>query len=46
MRSTRTLDPAERLSPGQAEAIAAVAAQHPELVDDAFVAAHRDDWLR
>jgi hypothetical protein len=46
VRSTRTLDPAERLSPGQAEAIAAVAAQHPELVDDAFVAAHRDDWLR
>jgi hypothetical protein len=46
VRSARTLDPAERLSPGQAEAIAAVAAQHPELVDDAFVAAHRDDWLR
>ena len=24
----------------------AVALQYPELVDDAFVAAHRDDWLR
>lgn len=46
VRSTATLDPGERLSPGQAEAIAAVAARHPELTDDAFVAAHRDAWLR
>jgi dihydrodipicolinate synthase/N-acetylneuraminate lyase len=39
------LDPAEGLSPGQAEEIARVRAEHPDLVDDAFVAAHRDAWL-
>jgi hypothetical protein len=46
VRGTRTLDAHERLSAGQAEAIAAVAARHPELVDDDFVRARRDDWLR
>ncbi|MFI6820282.1 dihydrodipicolinate synthase family protein [Micromonospora sp. NPDC050187] len=40
------LDPAEGLSPGQAEALTRVAAAHPWLTDDEFVAAHRDDWLR
>jgi dihydrodipicolinate synthase/N-acetylneuraminate lyase len=39
------LDPAETLSPGQAEAIARVRAEHPDLVDDAFVAAHLREWL-
>jgi dihydrodipicolinate synthase/N-acetylneuraminate lyase len=40
------LDPAEGLSPGQAEELTRVAAAHPWLTDDEFVAAHRDDWLR
>jgi hypothetical protein len=39
------LDPAEGLSPGQAEALTAVAARYPELTDDAFVAANREAWL-
>jgi dihydrodipicolinate synthase/N-acetylneuraminate lyase len=40
------LDPAEDLSPGQAEEIDRVSAAYPELNDDAFVAEHRDQWLR
>lgn len=40
------LNPDEVLSPGQAEELTRVAAEHPELVDDDFVARHRDDWLR
>ena len=32
--------------PGIRPRIATVAARHPELVDDRFVAEHRDDWLR
>ena len=40
------LDPHEDLSPGQAEEIDRVSASYPELVDDAFVAEHRDEWLR
>ncbi|GAA2093643.1 dihydrodipicolinate synthase family protein [Streptomyces albiaxialis] len=40
------LDPAETLSPGQAEEITRVAADYPWLTDDAFVAEHADDWLR
>jgi dihydrodipicolinate synthase/N-acetylneuraminate lyase len=40
------LDPAEGLSPGQSEAISRACAGHPELVDDDFVAEHRDRWLR
>jgi Dihydrodipicolinate synthetase family len=39
------LNPAEGLSPGQAAEIDRVCAAHPELTDDAFVAAHRDRWL-
>jgi dihydrodipicolinate synthase/N-acetylneuraminate lyase len=39
------LDPDEGLSPGQAEAIDRVLAQHADLSDDAFVAANRDRWL-
>lgn len=46
VRGTWTFDTHEQLSPGQAERIARVAAQFPELTDDAFVAAHRDEWLR
>lgn len=40
------LNPHESLSPGQAEELTRVAAAYPALVDDAFVAAHRDEWLR
>lgn len=40
------LDEAEDLSPGQAEEIARVCREYPELNDDAFVAEHLDEWLR
>ena len=40
------LDPREGLSPGQLEAIDRVCAAYPHLNDDAFVAAHREQWLR
>ncbi|MFT3789395.1 MAG: dihydrodipicolinate synthase family protein [Tepidisphaeraceae bacterium] len=40
------LDPNEGLSPGQAEEIDRVHAAYPHLNDDAFVAEHRDAWLR
>ncbi|HEX4297260.1 MAG TPA: dihydrodipicolinate synthase family protein, partial [Devosia sp.] len=40
------LDPHEDLSPGQAGEIARVRAAYPHLTDDAFVAEHRDHWLR
>lgn len=46
VRGTWTFDTHEQLSPGQAERIARIAQEFPELTDDAFVAAHRDDWLR
>jgi hypothetical protein len=39
------LDPHETLSPGQAEELDRVTAAYPRLVDDDFVAAHRDRWL-
>jgi dihydrodipicolinate synthase/N-acetylneuraminate lyase len=39
------IDPAEDLSPGQAEAIDRVYRLYPELNDDAFVAANRERWL-
>ncbi|MHB1223206.1 MAG: dihydrodipicolinate synthase family protein [Gemmatimonadaceae bacterium] len=45
LRGTWTLDPRERLSPGQAAAIDRVCRRHPELTDDAFVAEHLDRWL-
>jgi hypothetical protein len=34
------------LSPGQAEEITRVLADYPDLSDDAFIAEHRDAWLR
>jgi hypothetical protein len=40
------LDPAETLSPGQAEAIDRVYRSYPHLNDDDFVREHLDDWLR
>lgn len=45
VRGTWTLDPHERMSPGQAEEIDRVLRLYPELTDDAFVAEHRDAWL-
>lgn len=46
LRGTWTLNARERLSPGQAAELDRVARAHPELDDDAFVAEHRDEWLR
>ena len=40
------LDPQEGLSPGQAAEIDRVCRQHPDLSDDAFVAANLDRWMR
>jgi hypothetical protein len=40
------LDENETLSPGQSEEIDRVYRAYPHLNDDAFVAAHRDEWLR
>ncbi len=45
LAGTWCLDPAEGLSPGQAEAIERVSREHPDLIDDAFVAAHLEEWL-
>ena len=44
--TTLCLNPHEQLSPGQSEELTRVSQAYPELVDDAFVAAHLDDWLR
>jgi hypothetical protein len=46
LEGTWCLDPAETLSPGQAEEIDRVYRLYPRLADDAFVAEHRDAWLR
>jgi len=46
LRGRWCLNPAEDLSPGQAEEIARVIAAYPHLTDDGFVAEHLDDWLR
>ena len=40
------LDRHEILSPGQRPEIDRVCRAYPHLTDDAFVAAHRDEWLR
>jgi len=40
------LNPAEVLSPGQAEELTRVCAAYPDLIDDDFIARHRDEWLR
>ena len=45
LAGTWCLDPNERLSPGQAQAIDRVCHDHPELADDAFVAENLDRWL-
>lgn len=41
----RTLDPDERLSPGQAEKIDRITRDYPHLTDDDFVTANLDEWL-
>jgi dihydrodipicolinate synthase/N-acetylneuraminate lyase len=46
VRGTWTFDTHEQLSPGQSEALARLPVQYPDLVDDDFVAANLDDWLR
>lgn len=40
------LDPGEGLSPGQSAEIERVRLAYPYLGDDAFIAEHRDEWLR
>ncbi|MBN1490516.1 MAG: dihydrodipicolinate synthase family protein [Phycisphaerae bacterium] len=40
------LDPDEDLSPGQMAEIDRVYRAYPHLADDAFIAAHLDEWLR
>ncbi|MBN1815862.1 MAG: hypothetical protein JW828_00790 [Sedimentisphaerales bacterium] len=40
-----TLDPKERLSPGQADAIDRILKGYPHLADDDFVKANISDWL-
>jgi hypothetical protein len=40
-----TLDPADRLSPGQIEQIDQIIRQYPHLTDDEFVRANLDTWL-
>ena len=39
------LDPEEGLSPGQADELSRVQADYPHLMDDRFVAQHRERWL-
>ncbi len=46
LAGTWCLDPDEQLSPGQADQITRVTQAYPHLIDDAFVAEHRDDWFR
>lgn len=46
MAGRLTLDADEDLSPGQLAEIDRVCASYPELMDDEFVAANLDDWLR
>jgi dihydrodipicolinate synthase/N-acetylneuraminate lyase len=45
LAGTWCLDPAETLSPGQAEEIDRVCQRYPQLTDDAFVAEHLDRWM-
>jgi dihydrodipicolinate synthase/N-acetylneuraminate lyase len=45
LRGTWTLNPRERLSPGQSEEIDRVLRTYPELTDDEFVAEHLSEWL-
>jgi dihydrodipicolinate synthase/N-acetylneuraminate lyase len=44
--NNQTLDPAERLSPGQAQRIDEIIRNYPHLTDDDFVREHLSEWLR
>lgn len=44
VRTSLCLDPVERLSPGQQEAIAEARRRYPELLDEAFVAENLERW--
>lgn len=46
LEGTWCLNPAEVLSPGQADELTRVSKAYPHLVDDAFVAKHLDGWLK
>lgn len=46
VESIHCLNPQEKLSPGQAEELTRVSQAYPDLIDDAFVADHRDKWLK
>lgn len=46
LSSPRCLDQSERLSPGQQEEIDRVCRSYPDLIDDAFVSQHLQDWLQ
>ena len=43
--SSRTLNPKETLSPGQAGELDRVHTAYPEYCDDEFIETHRDSWL-
>lgn len=45
VESILCLNPAETLSPGQAEELTRVSRDYPEWIDDDFVSRHRDRWL-
>jgi len=45
MERVKTLDPHERLSPGQAEKIDKIIRDYPHLTDDGFVKENLDKWL-
>jgi hypothetical protein len=45
LTNTLTLEPGERLSPGQAAEITRIWAAYPQLTDDDFVRANLNDWL-
>jgi len=46
VRSSRCLDPREKLSPGQAMEIDRVCRAYPHLSDDEFVRSNLEEWLR
>jgi hypothetical protein len=46
LEGTWCLEEEEMLSLGQAEEIDRIYAAYPQLNDDEFVAAHRDEWLK
>ena len=46
LANTASLDPHERLSPGQAEKIDEIVEGYPHLTDDAFVKANLQKWLK